>query len=411
MSRSWCRRIAVLFFFAVLIGCGTAVSSPEPAGQKKQDTKDRAGPPEPHVVLVRTPDGGIQPQAVMKKGVLHLVYFKGDPKHGDLYYVHSKDNGKNFSKAMPVNSHPQSAIAVGNIRGAHLAVSDNGRAHVAWMGSMKAEPKAPGKETPMLYARLNDEGTAFEQERNLIQVGVGLDGGGSLAADGRNVYVFWHAPAPETKGEEHRRVWFTASSDEGKSFGKERMVSPPETGVCGCCGMRAFASPGVPGALYRSAKNGVHRDSYVLFLDFSKATDFKAVKVHNWQIAACPMSSFAFADTHSESLLAWETDGQVWFTRAKHLSFETAKPIAAPGKGQKQKHPVLAWNGREHLLAWTEGMGWNKGGALAWQVYDNNDRPMDADAQRKTNGRAEGVPTWSLISAVPSNDQRFLILY
>ena len=40
------------------------------------------------VTLIRTPGGGIQPQlAVDENGVLHLIYFKGDPSAGDVYYV------------------------------------------------------------------------------------------------------------------------------------------------------------------------------------------------------------------------------------------------------------------------------------------------------------------------------------
>ncbi len=40
------------------------------------------------VTLVRTPDHGIQPQAVVDEtGTLHLVYFKGDALGGDLFYV------------------------------------------------------------------------------------------------------------------------------------------------------------------------------------------------------------------------------------------------------------------------------------------------------------------------------------
>ena len=59
----------------------------------------------------------------------------------------------------------------------------------------------------MLFTRLNDSGTAFEPERNLIQKAYGLDGGGTLAADDQgHVYVFWHAPIPGTTGEQNRRV-------------------------------------------------------------------------------------------------------------------------------------------------------------------------------------------------------------
>src|SRR5437773_2688731 len=106
------------------------------------------------VAMLRVPQGGIQPQAAVdERGTVHLVYFLGDPRNGNLVYVRSA-NGSKFSEPIPVNSRPASAIAIGNIRGAHLAVGKNGRVHVAWNGSGKAEPKAPGETTPVLYARL-----------------------------------------------------------------------------------------------------------------------------------------------------------------------------------------------------------------------------------------------------------------
>src|SRR6266567_4715830 len=78
---------------------------------------------DPTVRTMRVPDGGIQPQvAVDDAGAVHLIYFKGDPGHGDLFYVRSTDDGKSFSKAIRVNSQAESAIAVGTIRGAHLAI-------------------------------------------------------------------------------------------------------------------------------------------------------------------------------------------------------------------------------------------------------------------------------------------------
>jgi hypothetical protein len=139
---------------------------------------------EPNVTTIRTPDGGIQPQvAVDDDGAVHLIYFKGDPAHGDVFYVRSIDDGKTFSPALRVNSQPGSAIAVGTIRGAHLAIGKGHRPHVAWNGSGTAEPKGPGDANPMLYARLNDAGDAFEPQRNVISRYYGLDGGGSVAAD------------------------------------------------------------------------------------------------------------------------------------------------------------------------------------------------------------------------------------
>ena len=59
----------------------------------------------------------------------------------------------------------------------------------------------------------------------------------------------------------------------------------------------------------------------------------------------------------------------------------------------------------EVLLAWAEGTAWQKGGDVAWQLFDASGRP---DAEK---GRAEGVPVWSLVSAVSRPDGSFVIYY
>src|SRR5947209_4185134 len=106
---------------------------------------------QPQVRTVRVPEGGLQPQvAVDGKHVVHLIYLKGDPAHSDIFYIRSTDGGATWSTPIRVNSGEGSAIALGTVRGAQLALGKGGRVHVAWMGSDKAEPKAPGKATPML---------------------------------------------------------------------------------------------------------------------------------------------------------------------------------------------------------------------------------------------------------------------
>src|SRR5947209_2377747 len=74
------------------LGCEQAAPEPvggaPPAEEKAPLVQDRvAGKPWKQVLLVRTPDGGIQPQALEHKGQIHLVYFKGDPAGGDVFYV------------------------------------------------------------------------------------------------------------------------------------------------------------------------------------------------------------------------------------------------------------------------------------------------------------------------------------
>jgi hypothetical protein len=357
------------------------------------------------VRLLRVPDGGIQPQAAADgRGTVHLIYFKGDPAAGDVFYVRS-DDGTKFSRPLRVNRRPGSAVAVGNIRGAQLAVGKNGRAHVAWMGSDKAEPKAPAQRTPVLYTRLNEAGTAFEPERNVKQSGGYLDGP-SVAADAAgNVYVLWHGPKPGGKGEDARRVWVARSTDDGRTFGPERVAFDGPTGACGCCGMRGFAAGnGTVFALYRSAQEVVHRDTWLL-TSADKGATFTGLKLHEWNEGGCPMSSYFLTAGKSGVLAAWETKEQVYFTTLD-AEGKPGRVVAAPGEPRRRKHPVAAANAEgETVLAWTEGMGWNQGGSLAWQVYDKAGRPT---AER---GQARGVPVWSLVAVFARPDGGFTIVY
>jgi hypothetical protein len=358
------------------------------------------------VTLLRVPDGGIQPQAAVdSEGIIHLIYFKGKPSAGDIFYVHSKD-GTTFSKPIRVNSKAESAMAIGNIRGAHLALGKNNRVHVAWM-SGKQERIGDTKSSPMLYTRLNDDRTAFEKQRNLIQEAIGLDGGGSVAADAQgNVYVTWHAPIPGEKGENNRRVWIATSTDEGKTFSKEKEAFQEDTGVCGCCGMRAFADhTGKVYMLYRAAKDSVHRDMYLL-ASKDKPLSFSGQRLQEWETSNCPMSSATIAETKNGVLAAWETKDQVYFTTLNPETGKVAAFQSAPGEARGRKHPAIAGNDKgETILVWTEGMGWERGGSLAWQVFDKEGKPT------REQGRAEGVPAWSLVAVVALPDGTFIVIY
>lgn len=356
------------------------------------------------VSLIRTPDGGIQPQAALdRQGVIHLIYYKGDAQNGDIFYVRQQPDQAEFSKPIQINTRPGSAIAAGTIRGAQLAVGRNGRVHVAWNGH--APENGSHMEAPMLYTRLNDMGTAFEPERDVITFARGLDGGGSVAADDQgNVYVFWHAPKPgNTNGEAGRAVFLARSVDDGKTFAAEKLATEKPTGACGCCGMKAFAdSRGNVFALYRAASELVNRDE-TLLMSRNRGADFEIAYAHGWKIAACPMSS-AFLSEHKAGVLAAaETHGRVFFIRMDAKTGKVSSPVSPEAKA---KHPVAVGNARgEVLLVWTEGTGWGKGGAVAWQLYDERDNPTSE------KGRAEGTPAWSLVAAVTKPDGNFVLIY
>jgi hypothetical protein len=359
------------------------------------------------ILTVRTPDGGIEPQlAADSRGRLHLVYFKGDPRRGDLFYSNSAD-GITFSSPIRINSQPGSAVAIGSVRGASLAIGKNDRVHVAWNGSDLAMPKAPQNKPPMLYTRLNDVGDEFEPQRNLITNHPGIDGGGAVAADraGR-VYVVWHAPLNSKDDHEAgRRVWVARSDDDGRTFAPETCADAPATGACGCCALSALCSDdGTLRVIYRSASEMVHRDIYALtFTPDLKHAD--ARKLADWTIGKCAMSTACMAHSKRGVAAAFESENRILFTTLPDSPDQAAPSALDPAP--QGKHPALAVNSRgETLLAWTENTGWNRGGSVAWQLFNSAGRPVTA-----ATGRANTLPTWGKVAAAAKPNGDFVLMW
>ena len=361
------------------------------------------------VKVVRVPDGGVQPQAAVdSKGVIHLIYCTGDPAHGDAFYVVTT-NGDQFSKPIRVNSQTGSVVALGTVRGPQLAIGKDDRVHVAWMGSSVAEPKLMAHEAPMLYTHLNDAGDAFEPQRNVIRDHPGLDGGGSIAADrAGNVYVAWHAPRKLHAGEADRRVWVARSTDNGDTFSTESSFSPGDGGACGCCGMKLFASDhGDLFALYRSATQMVHRDIYLVGShDGGKSPT--ATKLGPWEIGACVMSTAAMTSTpDGGAAFAFEQQGNIVAGDIAPGELTPRHVTPVPGAGRNRKHPAIAVNhaGR-HLVAWTAGTAWARGGSLEWELFDEGGLPV-----ANSGGSANDLPAWDAPAAVATRDGSFLLFY
>jgi hypothetical protein len=363
----------------------------------------------PPVEVVGTPDGGIQPQAVIDgAGTIHVIYFKGDPAGGDLFYVSSKTTPIAFSQPIRVNSQPGSAIAIGTIRGAQMALGKGGRVHVAWNGSQNARPANPIKGTPMLYARSDDSRSAFEAQRNLMQRTFGLDGGGTVAADSTgNVYVGWHGRTTDAReGEAGRTMAFARSLDDGATFAAEAPALPRATGACACCGTRALAdSRGVVYALYRAATGNVERDM-ILMTSRDRGEHFEGVSLQPWKVTICPMSSESLVQSGLDVLAAWESNGQVSFARIDSRTLKPSQPVSPPGGGNR-KHPAVAANARgETILVWAEDTGWQRGGTLAWRVFDRSGQAT------REGGRLEGgIPVWGLATVVARPDGGFTIIH
>jgi hypothetical protein len=167
--------------------------------------------------------------------------------------------------------------------------------------------------------------------------------------------------------------------------------------------LKAFANDaGAIYILYRAATDVVNRDEILLMSD-DGGKSFRKLHADPWKVATCPMSSAAFSQKADGVLAAWETDGQV---RYASITGGKVSPVVSPSGIGKRKHPVTVSNNRgETLLVWAEGTGWQRGGSLAWQLFDAGGKPIGE------RGRQDGVPVWSFGNAYTKDDGSFVVIY
>jgi hypothetical protein len=168
--------------------------------------------------------------------------------------------------------------------------------------------------------------------------------------------------------------------------------------------MRAFVDSSATLYLAYRAANEISRDM-TLLVSRNHGGKFEMTTINKWLIKGCPMSSCSFAEVNGGVLAATEKSERVYFNRIDRATLALSKPISATG-AEKCKHPALATNTKgEVLLAWTEGTAWQKGGALAWQVFDKE------GGLTGESGWTDGVPVWSLPAAFTQLDGSFVIVY
>jgi hypothetical protein len=385
---------------SIALACSLALAASSQAGSQAVPVSGNISSTFPAVRIVALPDGGIQPHAVVDAaGTTHVLYFAGDPAGGDLYYFSVSNQDRKPSKPVRVNSVGGSALAAGSVRGGQLAVGRSGRVHVAWHGSKPLG--GPPARVPMWYSRSTGKEGAFEPQRAVSGTTAGLDGGSVAAGPSGQVAVTWHADGSRS-GEGHRTVYLATSADDGATFLTPAPATDAPVGACGCCGMRAlFDSSGALHVLYRAATDGKHRDTIWLTID--RAIARPPVRVHPWDIEACPMTTYALVETADGLAAAWETAQQIYSADLNSTTSTVSTPSAIPGRASR-RHPSIAVNkAGDKLIAWTEGTAWKRGGTFAWRLTDRTGN------QRAAEPDAGTVAVWGLVSAVAMPDGSFVI--
>ena len=324
----------------------------------------------------------------------HLIYFKGEAKAGDIYYRRRASDKDAFSDPVLVNSIKNSAMVIGGVRAPDMAVSSDGVVHVAWMSNT-------GGKQSVMYTHSNVDGSKFSKQQNLMQRSDGLDAGVSVAAfEDKKVYVVWTAHG-KTNAEKDRLLFVAYSKNAGKSFSKESPINGDRPGICACCGIDAgLTVDGEIMILYRSAGAGA-RDMTLLQGKPGKSLTYPMLD--QWNANACPMSSMSVVGG-KEPLMTWQTKEQVFYTSVDEKGVLKDK-TTFPGFGKTRKHSTLARNNDGNMcLAWTEGVGWNKGGKVLWQV-------QDANGVMISDGQKNDLSAWSKPAVAVKNNRGFLLVY
>jgi hypothetical protein len=333
-----------------------------------------------------------------RQGTVHLVYLTGDPARSDVWYTTLNPDEKRFSIPLRVNSIPGSAVAMGTVRGAELALRKDGEVLVAWVGSQKV---ARRQKFPLCYSRFPPNGSIFEKQKSMA---FGLDAGATVSADAEGrAYLAWTGPGKK-EGEAFRRVWLRKSDDGGKSFGKPAAVSDEPRGACGCCGIAMAAVQRQIAILYRSAAKGTDRGMH-LITAYDDGTGLHDQELDKWRLDACPLStSHFFQSMEDQGLLGtWENQGKIYFSWVGGEEFIPTEPLLV-SKGPDDKHPASVQSKESIFFAWAEGTGWGRGGKVGWQLLGKGFKPI-------SNGEFKDLPVWSFPAAFADSKGNFTVVY
>ncbi len=344
------------------------------------------------------PEPGLQPQvAVSSSGVVHLVYLLGEPGACDVRYTNRPSKGGAWIAPVTVNSEPGTAIATGTIRGAQLALGKGDSVQVVWNGSTGGK-KERMMRAPLFHARLAPGANTFSPQQNLLGDTTALDGGASIAADGKGgVSLVWHAAPAGATGESSRLVYERQSKDDGLTFSTPAPLNLDQPGVCACCSLRAqLMDDGTLTVLYRGARSQASRGMVLLTRRNDRS---RQVTIDDWNVAACPMSSASLMPSDQGLLAVWENEGRI----STGIVGATVSGVQKTGPANA-KHPALARNERGwNLITSVVGSGWNKAGTLHWELLDADGRTLDS-------GSGGRLPTWSFPAVHACPDNSFIIL-
>jgi len=361
----------------------------------------------------RLPDGAMRPQAAVDaSGRVHIVHQSGKAR-GELFYVTHDPEKLSFSAPIAVLQDAKAMAA-----GFNMTVSPKGRVHVITRPNPQYSKRAMGEEAYqamfqskqrffvlryMLHSRLNDAGTAFERETNLVGETIGFEGVGAVTVHPKTgfVHAFW-AGQTEPGPEMGRDLYMATSTDEGAHWSQPAKLDIDIEGNCRCCPIQAIID--AEGVMHVIQRNSVKtsattwdKDTFLLSSVDDGQTWTKRL-VQKWENCGCPGAPYSMAQGPKDVVFGFQTRGVASFAHA----LDPTASVAAPDSGNATSRPVVAVNKRgEVLFCWIEAQD------VVWQLYDANNEPMV-----DKSGRLKGVAAkWSQAALATQANDDFLLYY
>jgi hypothetical protein len=267
-----------------------------------------------------------------------------------------------LSAAVAVNQDAEEIDVNGENR-PKIAVGPGGEVYVSWTRKLPG-----GFNGEIRFSRSLDGGASFEPVRTINDDGL-VTGHRfeTLVVDtGGNVYLAWidkrDLVAAKDAGEEYAgaAVYYTVSTDEGRTFAANRRVSSHS---CECCRIAASETPrGDIALFYRGIFGDNIRDHAFAAVDTDGvALPMRRATDDDWYIEGCPHHGPALASAGENAFdLAWFTNGRnrsgVFYARFSPDDGQL-KQLMPVSTAASAGHPSLARLPGRLQLAWKEFTG------------------------------------------------------
>ncbi len=312
-------------------------------------------------------------------------------KKGILHLTYGKDNDAFYvqshdggkSFSTPVKINQRAGtVTVGGERGAKIVLGKDGIIHIVWLGHYKLGGG-------VWYTRSTDGGKSFEAERNLQDSPYGCDSPTIVADETGNLLVFWlDARLPkDAENPVTDAIILARSTNNGETFARNEIVKYDFAGrACACCRLAARLQGDDVYIAFRSGWHNI-RDFYLL-KGRKLENNFNAAQVSDdkWNLEGCPMSGADFQVTAQQQVvLSWMSQGKVYWSFASSMSTGFAPRIMAPSGEGVANHPMILTNRKNEVV-----LLWKQEAKLRWARYA-------ADGKLSAE---QGV-----VSAMPSKDK------